>query len=502
MPYTAALRVSLSDVRQATSSRTALALSLVVSIALSACATRPPSIPPSAEVQGRVPSEGLPTVARILANQQPIELAGFWNNPKDREEFEKHRSENIDRRVSAGMTLGGGGALQCLLNPLCIVALPIILPFALIGAYADARIRAGHNEPSIPISEQDGARHVALFEERLSGVSLREHTWRVIESSPAKLANEAEYPRLLVSMASARVSEGTESLRIVFVAQAQAFPSAGVQWTPTEHAIDFDFSPKYDYTPDIPRILDALAKSVVSAYLPQHPYGVEKRYWDDLDAKDASQLQAYLDRYPQGAFVALARSRLEDLAEERADARKLAAKKAAAENAAENTAWESARNKDAAKVQAYLDRYPKGKFAVLAREQVTKLRAQGSAATTADKAALRALFASKARARPEFDGRWTGATSGATMCPTGFYKISIENGIVTGVVEWRDGGTGKSEVAGYVREDGVVSITLVADGRFGRSGDVTLMLESEHLRGRDTQTCNSGVAALVTLSRN
>ena len=37
---------------------------------------------------------------------------------------------------------------------------------------------------------------------------------------------------------------------------------------------------------------------------------VELRFWEKVDAKDPAQLKAYLDQYPKGAFVALARAKL------------------------------------------------------------------------------------------------------------------------------------------------------------------------------------------------
>jgi hypothetical protein len=188
------------------------------------------------------------------------------------------------------------------------VILPVAIPLALAANYTDARIKAGRAEPSIPISEKDSARLVALFTEGLSGVSLSERTLRLIESDAVPSAKEAEYPRLLISMQSARVLQ--HSMRIVIIAQAQAYPSAGVEWAPTEHVVDFEFRPKDDFVLGMPKILDELAQSIVYTYLPGHAFSVEQRHWESVSSMDAAQVQTYLDRYSDGKFADLARKQI------------------------------------------------------------------------------------------------------------------------------------------------------------------------------------------------
>jgi peptidoglycan hydrolase-like protein with peptidoglycan-binding domain len=91
----------------------------------------------------------------------------------------------------------------------------------------------------------------------------------------------------------------------------------------------------------------------------------DRAYWDQTGkAGDEAGLKAYLSRYPQGVFAALARDRLAVFD----------AQKAAAEAAADRAAWETAREQNGLRgYESYLRRYPDGLFAEQARARIEAL---------------------------------------------------------------------------------------------------------------------------------
>ena len=83
---------------------------------------------------------------------------------------------------------------------------------------------------------------------------------------------------------------------------------------------------------------------------------VEVAFWESVQASDDdAEYRIYLDRYPDGTFAELARARLNGAS-------------AVEDPAVEVAFWETVRGSDnPAMVQAYLDKYPDGEFARLAR---------------------------------------------------------------------------------------------------------------------------------------
>ena len=109
---------------------------------------------------------------------------------------------------------------------------------------------------------------------------------------------------------------------------------------------------------------------------------VELLFWESVkDSEDPADIQAYLDRYPNGAYEVLGRNRLKRLegasvAPERpAPASASATARMEAERlAAEREFWASVKaSENPAELRAYLDRYPEGAFAVLARARLERL---------------------------------------------------------------------------------------------------------------------------------
>jgi class 3 adenylate cyclase len=101
----------------------------------------------------------------------------------------------------------------------------------------------------------------------------------------------------------------------------------------------------------------------------------ELTFWESIkESRDPAEFTAYLERYPEGAFAALAETRRQALLAEPASP---AADAAAADpevSAVELTFWDSV--KDSANPDmyaAYLDRYPGGAFAALAKVRLEEL---------------------------------------------------------------------------------------------------------------------------------
>jgi carboxyl-terminal processing protease len=101
----------------------------------------------------------------------------------------------------------------------------------------------------------------------------------------------------------------------------------------------------------------------------------EKAVWEAVkDSKQASDYQAYLDQYPQGTYAGLARSRLTTLGGTAAPAAAAKPAPAGAKSAAEKAAWDSiSTSKQPGDFQAYLAQYPQGTYAPLARSRLAEL---------------------------------------------------------------------------------------------------------------------------------
>jgi outer membrane protein assembly factor BamD (BamD/ComL family) len=92
-------------------------------------------------------------------------------------------------------------------------------------------------------------------------------------------------------------------------------------------------------------------------------------FWDSIkDSVRAADYDAYLAQYPEGDFAALARARLAELLESTAAARD------PAEREIELAFWDSVRALDNVEsMQAYLDKYPSGEFVALAEIRLKEL---------------------------------------------------------------------------------------------------------------------------------
>jgi class 3 adenylate cyclase len=119
-----------------------------------------------------------------------------------------------------------------------------------------------------------------------------------------------------------------------------------------------------DVGADIPSLSEG--EPVASASDPQ---AVEIEFWDSIkNSILASEYEAYLEQYPEGSFVALARVRLDAIKQDSASMRD------PHDREIELAFWESVReSENPAVVQAYLEKYPNGEFSALARIRIDEL---------------------------------------------------------------------------------------------------------------------------------
>jgi hypothetical protein len=132
------------------------------------------------------------------------------------------------------------------------------------------------------------------------------------------------------------------------------------------------------------------------------PVAFELSYWETIKSSaNADDFKAYLARYPQGQFVELAKNRIANLStpSKPADTSPLAGSAGATELAF----WDSIKNSTTADdYHAYLEKYPKGEFAGLARRRLAPLEAKEKETASTEAAAIDPLTGTK----------WSGDSSG------------------------------------------------------------------------------------------
>ena len=123
-------------------------------------------------------------------------------------------------------------------------------------------------------------------------------------------------------------------------------------------------APLLDDEVDIPSLSEGVPITPAS-----DPLAVEIEFWDSIkNSILANEYEAYLEQYPEGNFVALARVRLEAIREDAVGMRD------PHDREIELSFWESVRESDnPALIEAYLQKYPKGEFSALARIRVDEL---------------------------------------------------------------------------------------------------------------------------------
>jgi hypothetical protein len=103
------------------------------------------------------------------------------------------------------------------------------------------------------------------------------------------------------------------------------------------------------------------------------PVAFELSYWETIkNSNSAEDFKAYLEKYPEGQFVALAKNKITSL---EASA-KSEPKSSNDSSATELAFWDAIKNSTRAEdFQAYLKKYPDGAFVELAKNRVTQLEA-------------------------------------------------------------------------------------------------------------------------------
>ncbi len=148
---------------------------------------------------------------------------------------------------------------------------------------------------------------------------------------------------------------------------------------------------------------------------PIDPIAFELSYWDTIqNSSNADDFRSYLDKYPNGQFASLARNRISTI---EAPGQPKESKPAPANNsAAELTFWDSIKNStNAGDFRAYLEKYPNGEFVILARNRLAPLEAAEKEKAKADEIA---------RQTKTFKGRYGRWGGGAVYSYPGTLVIS------------------------------------------------------------------------------
>jgi hypothetical protein len=105
------------------------------------------------------------------------------------------------------------------------------------------------------------------------------------------------------------------------------------------------------------------------------PAEFELAFWEAIkDTRDPAELAAYLEQYPAGAFTALAEARRQALVEEQRAPTEPASPDPDLV-AVELAFWDTVKDTDnPAMYEAYLEQYPAGAFAALAKVRLSELR--------------------------------------------------------------------------------------------------------------------------------
>ncbi|QFS99426.1 Caspase domain protein [Labrenzia sp. THAF191b] len=126
---------------------------------------------------------------------------------------------------------------------------------------------------------------------------------------------------------------------------------------------------------------------------------IELAYWDSIKSGESiAYFETYLTRYPEGQFADIAKIRIDEL-KSRSEAE--AARNAKPDTSAEIAFWQSIQNATRPEMyETYLEQYPDGIYAKLARLNISSLQQQAEAAATAAAAAQAAKAADASNSTP------------------------------------------------------------------------------------------------------
>jgi hypothetical protein len=108
--------------------------------------------------------------------------------------------------------------------------------------------------------------------------------------------------------------------------------------------------------------------ATVSELSAESEVALELAMWESVKDGSPAELETYLEQYPDGTFASLARTRLDAAAHSPADS----IPADAAADALDLAFWNSVKDSDQREeLQAYLDQHPNGHFAGLARARLS-----------------------------------------------------------------------------------------------------------------------------------
>jgi class 3 adenylate cyclase len=133
-----------------------------------------------------------------------------------------------------------------------------------------------------------------------------------------------------------------------------------------------------------------LAPTTITELSADTEAALELAFWESVKDGTAAELESYLERYPEGTFASLARTRLELALRSFENGSQPAASELSAdtEAALELAFWESIKDGTTAELESYLQKYPEGTFAALAEARLDAIKnsAEGSTETGSAKA--------------------------------------------------------------------------------------------------------------------
>jgi adenylate cyclase len=109
---------------------------------------------------------------------------------------------------------------------------------------------------------------------------------------------------------------------------------------------------------------------------PADSTAIDLAMWETVkDSSDVEEFLRYLQRFPEGDFAEIARDRITALSQAPSEPSQVAVPAVDADTAVELTFWESVRDSDNPEMyEAYLERYPEGEFVPLAKVRLEELR--------------------------------------------------------------------------------------------------------------------------------
>ena len=210
--------------------------------------------------------------------------------------------------------------------------------------------------------------------------------------------------------------------------------------------------------------LEKQAKRLVTA----EAAATERTFWDAIkDSASMADYRAYLQKFPDGEFAVLAEARVAEFEKVRRRAVEEAESESAAavqDDTVELTFWEAIKDSgDPADYKAYLEAYPEGRFAALAR---VRARTQPAAPATEvaaltpqqtaplETSAASAYDPTTASLGGRFDGKWALKldTVGCPFVGTIEATIVSLNSKLSG--SFRIGGSGGYTISGSIRPSG------------------------------------------------